>query len=59
MRNDAVLDRWIPIVNDWSKGLNNLITCAKIRELQSSVTHIEENMTEGAYREKKRKCTDL
>ena len=49
----------MPIVNGWSEGLNNMIRCAKIRELESSVTPIEEDMTGGGYREKKRKCTDL
>ena len=59
MGNIAVLDRWIPIVNGWSEGLNTIIRCAKIREMQSSVMPNVEDMTGGGDPEKKQKCTDL
>ena len=52
MRNIAALDRWIPIVNGWSEGLNNIIRCAEISELKCSVTPIEENIMGGGCREK-------
>ena len=49
----------MPIVNGWSEGLNNIIRCVKIKEMECSVTPIEEDMTGGGYCKKKRKCTDL
>ena len=57
MRNIVVLDRSIPIVNDWNEGPNNIIRCVKIREMESSVTSVQEEIT--GYREKRRKCTNL
>ena len=46
-------------MNYWSEGMNNIISCVKIREMEYSVTPMEEDMTGGGYREKKQKCTDL
>ena len=45
-------------MDDWSEGLNSIITCVKIRGMGSSVTPIEKDMTGGGYREKKRNCTE-
>ena len=59
MRNIVVLDRSIPIVNGWNEGPNNIIRCVKIREMESSVTSVQEEITGGGYREKRRKCTNL
>ena len=42
-----MLDRSISIVNSWSEDLNSIIRCVKIREMGSSVTPVEKDMTGG------------
>ena len=47
MRNITVLDKWIPVVNGRSEGLNSIIRCVKIREMGFLVTPVEKDMTGG------------